>query len=262
MNTPGNKGTASLVLRVPVDACRGRRPPARQARRGEGSARAHPGLDGGRQTSSGARSVALQATIAKLERTLAAGGLSPDVRLRLQYQLDEAKRTLAQKTKTRANTVREGTLATVSLAFSTPEAGTAVAPHHPGRLERAARDTSSSSSASSRGSSTRVIVLAPIALLAAALVFGVRAGRRRSEDRAAGAAVAVTFPAVVSGALDRTQARARPVGPRVRVTVALISAMLIPRSRPEFPGRNLGWFVFVSILFFIGMMTAVLVFGE
>jgi len=46
------------------------------------------------------------------------------------------------------------------------------------------------------------------------------------------------------------------------VTFALVSAMLIPRSRPEFPGRNLGWFVFVSILFFIGMMTAVLVFGE
>jgi NADH:ubiquinone oxidoreductase subunit 3 (subunit A) len=46
------------------------------------------------------------------------------------------------------------------------------------------------------------------------------------------------------------------------VLFALISAMLIPRSRPEFPGRNLGWFVFVSILFFVGMMTAVLVFGE
>jgi NADH:ubiquinone oxidoreductase subunit 3 (subunit A) len=46
------------------------------------------------------------------------------------------------------------------------------------------------------------------------------------------------------------------------VVFALISAMLIPRSRPEFPGRNLGWFVFVSILFFVGMMCAVLLFGE
>ena len=46
------------------------------------------------------------------------------------------------------------------------------------------------------------------------------------------------------------------------VLYALISAMVIPRSRPEYPGRNLGWFVFVSILFFVGMMTAVLVFGE
>jgi NADH:ubiquinone oxidoreductase subunit 3 (subunit A) len=46
------------------------------------------------------------------------------------------------------------------------------------------------------------------------------------------------------------------------VVFALISSMLIPRSRPEFPGRNLGWFVFVSILFFVGMMCAVLLFGE
>jgi hypothetical protein len=46
------------------------------------------------------------------------------------------------------------------------------------------------------------------------------------------------------------------------VLFALISAMVIPRSHPEFPGRNLGWFVFVSILFFVGMMSAVLVFGE
>ena len=46
------------------------------------------------------------------------------------------------------------------------------------------------------------------------------------------------------------------------VVFALVSAVVIPRSRPEFPGRSLGWFVFVSILFFIGMMSAVLVFGE
>ena len=46
------------------------------------------------------------------------------------------------------------------------------------------------------------------------------------------------------------------------VLFALISAMVIPRSRPEFPGRSLGWFVFISILFFVGMMSAVLVFGE
>ena len=46
------------------------------------------------------------------------------------------------------------------------------------------------------------------------------------------------------------------------VVYALVSAMVIPRSNPDYPGRNLGWFVFVSILFFVGMMSAVLVFGE
>ena len=46
------------------------------------------------------------------------------------------------------------------------------------------------------------------------------------------------------------------------IVFALLSAMVIPRSNPDFPGRRLGWFVFVSILFFVGMMCAVLLFGE
>ena len=46
------------------------------------------------------------------------------------------------------------------------------------------------------------------------------------------------------------------------IIFALVSAMLIPHSRPDFPARNVGWFVFVSLLFFIGMMCAVVFFGE
>ena len=46
------------------------------------------------------------------------------------------------------------------------------------------------------------------------------------------------------------------------VAFALSAAMLVPRSRPDFPGRRLGWFVFVSVLFFAGMMCAVVFFGK
>ncbi len=46
------------------------------------------------------------------------------------------------------------------------------------------------------------------------------------------------------------------------IVFALLSAMVIPRSNPNFPGRRLGWFVFVSILFFVGMMCAVFFFGK
>jgi len=181
MNTPGNKGTASLVLRVPVtrveDAV------LRLGKLGEVKAQRVRIQDLTRQANLLRRQiVALQATIAKLERKLAAGGLAPDERLRLQYQLDEAKRTLAQKTKTRAGTVREGTLATVSLAFSTPQAAV-VPPHHPGRLERTARDAGAFLVRELAWLLYAVIVLAPIALLAAALVLGVRVGRRRSDER-------------------------------------------------------------------------------
>ena len=46
------------------------------------------------------------------------------------------------------------------------------------------------------------------------------------------------------------------------IVFALASAMLIPRTRPDFPGRRVGWFVFVSVLLFVGMMAAVFVFGK
>ena len=181
MNTPGNKGTASLVLRVPVtrveDAV------LKLGKLGEVTAQRVRIEDLTRQANVLRRQlVALQARIAKLEHKLAAGGLSPDERLRLQYRLDEAKRSLAQKTKARAATVREGTLATVSLALSTPQA-TVAAPHHPGRLERTARDAGAFLVRELAWILYAAIVLAPIALLAAALVLGVRAGRRRSEER-------------------------------------------------------------------------------
>jgi hypothetical protein len=181
MYTPGNEGTASLVLRVPVtrveDAV------LRLGKLGAIQAQRVKIQDLTRQANVLRRQIAaLQATIATLGRKLAAGGLSPGERLRLRYQLDEARRSLAQKTKTRAGTVREGTLATVSVAFSTPRAAVVV-PHHPGRLERTARDAGAFLVRELAWLLYAVIVLAPIALLAAALVFGVRTGRRRSEDR-------------------------------------------------------------------------------
>ena len=46
------------------------------------------------------------------------------------------------------------------------------------------------------------------------------------------------------------------------IAYALVSSMLVPHYRPEFPGRRLGWYVFVTILFFIGMMCAVFFFGR
>ena len=46
------------------------------------------------------------------------------------------------------------------------------------------------------------------------------------------------------------------------IAFALISAMVIPRTRPDFPGRRLGVYVLVTVLFFVGMMAAVFVFGK
>jgi uncharacterized cupredoxin-like copper-binding protein len=43
---------------------------------------------------------------------------------------------------------------------------------------------------------------------------------------------------------------------------SLLVSMLVPRWRPQFPGRGLGLFVVVCVLLFAGMVAAVLIFGK
>jgi hypothetical protein len=47
----------------------------------------------------------------------------------------------------------------------------------------------------------------------------------------------------------------------VFVSFALVSAMLIPRFRPSFPGRGLPLFLLATVALFAAMFTAVLIFG-
>ena len=46
------------------------------------------------------------------------------------------------------------------------------------------------------------------------------------------------------------------------VLFALISAMVIPRRRPDFPGTALGVYLAVAVAFFAGMIAAVSIFGK
>jgi mono/diheme cytochrome c family protein len=48
----------------------------------------------------------------------------------------------------------------------------------------------------------------------------------------------------------------------VFIVFALLSALVVPRWRPDFPGRWLRLYVPVVVLLFVGMMTAVFVFGK
>jgi uncharacterized cupredoxin-like copper-binding protein len=43
---------------------------------------------------------------------------------------------------------------------------------------------------------------------------------------------------------------------------SLIVSMLVPRYRPQFPGRGLGVFIVACLLLFVGMMAAVITFGR
>jgi len=43
---------------------------------------------------------------------------------------------------------------------------------------------------------------------------------------------------------------------------SLVSSMVIPRRRPQFPGRGLPIFLAVSVALFVGMLAAVVIFGS
>jgi mono/diheme cytochrome c family protein len=46
------------------------------------------------------------------------------------------------------------------------------------------------------------------------------------------------------------------------ILFALISALVLPRRNPNFPGRGLGWYLLAGVLFVIAMLSAVLIFGK
>ena len=46
------------------------------------------------------------------------------------------------------------------------------------------------------------------------------------------------------------------------ILFALVSSFVLPRRNPNFPGKYVGWFVALGILFFVAMISAVLVFGK
>ena len=46
------------------------------------------------------------------------------------------------------------------------------------------------------------------------------------------------------------------------IVFALISSFVLPRRNPNFPGKNMGWYVTACALFFVAMIAAVLIFGK
>src|SRR5882757_1868453 len=46
------------------------------------------------------------------------------------------------------------------------------------------------------------------------------------------------------------------------ILFALISSLVLPRRSATFPGRAVGWYVVLGLLFLVAMLSAVLVFGK
>ena len=45
------------------------------------------------------------------------------------------------------------------------------------------------------------------------------------------------------------------------IVFALVCSFVLPARYPSFPGKHVGWFVALSALFFVAMLSAVLIFG-
>lgn len=180
MNTPGSQGRAVLVLRVPVakveDAV------MQLGKLGAVTAQHVRIQDLQRLATRQENAILkLRTTIAGLEQRLA-GSLPADQRVQLEYQLAQAKRSLAAQTSVHKGTLREGTLATISTTLFVAQPA-AAKPHHEGRLGRTLHDAGSFLVRELAWLLYAVIVFGPIALLAAAVVLAVRTGRRRSDTR-------------------------------------------------------------------------------
>jgi hypothetical protein len=129
-----------------------------------------------------ARMLKLKVFIARATEALK-GDLPADVRLRLQLQLEEAKRNLARTTSANKATLREASLSRISLTLTTQKAVGGATKGGMGRIERAARDAASFLAAAGAVLLFLLIVLSPVLVLAGSTIWGTRAYRRREERR-------------------------------------------------------------------------------
>jgi hypothetical protein len=125
---------------------------------------------------------ALRRRIRRIELTLRTV-LPPDVRLRLEFQLDDAKRALTARTGERTGTIREGSVAKVSLQLTTETRAGAVTPTERGRFDRAVRDSLGFLAAAGAIALEIAIALSPLLLLGAMWFAASRVRRRRDERR-------------------------------------------------------------------------------
>ena len=107
--------------------------------------------------------------------------LPADVRLRLQFQLDDARRNLAAATGASRATLREAALSRVALSLTTERP--AAATHDRGRVGAAVSDAFHFLAGAGAIALAALIVLVPIALLILLVWWGIRAFRRRAADR-------------------------------------------------------------------------------
>jgi Domain of unknown function (DUF4349) len=179
--TAGQPGEADLVLRVPV----ARVQDALVQLSGLGTVvERHLSIRDLNQVVARqrARILQLKLFIARATEALK-GSLPTDVRLRLQLQLDEARRKLTRATNAGKATLRAASLSRISLTLTTQKAVAVTTKHSEGRIERAARNAASFLAAAGAVVLFLLIVLSPVIVLGALGIWGARVYRTREQRR-------------------------------------------------------------------------------
>ena len=124
-----------------------------------------------------ALSIRIATITAALRRPLPA-----DVRLRLQFQLDDARRALAQVGGSQKATLRTAALSRIALTLTTQRAAASTT-HHRGRFGSAVANAGDFLAAAGAVGLLVLIVISPLLLLGLLWWYGARAWRRRDERR-------------------------------------------------------------------------------
>jgi hypothetical protein len=123
----------------------------------------------------------LRHTVAALQAALRDPSLPDAQRVILQIRLANAKRALALRLHARTGTIAAGTNATISLTLSR-KAAVVVPPHHRGRLGRMVHSAVGFLGLEATIALYALIVLSPVAFVAA-LLWSLREARRRRSER-------------------------------------------------------------------------------
>jgi len=131
---------------------------------------------------------ALRLQIARITAALQQPGLSVDERLRLQFQLDDARRQLANVTGQNKATLREAALSRIQFYLTTQKPVTPAKKHSSGFFGRAVSSAVDFLAGAGAVTVAALIILSPLLVLAVLIWLGVRTYRRREAQRLLGTA--------------------------------------------------------------------------
>jgi hypothetical protein len=131
---------------------------------------------------------ALRLQIARITAALHQPGLSTDERLRLQFQLDDARRNLASVTGRNKATLREAALSRIQLYLTTQKPIAPAKKHSSGFFHRAVSSAVDFLVGAGAVTVAALIIVSPLLVVALLIWLGVRTYRRREARRLLGTA--------------------------------------------------------------------------